>query len=83
MSGESIFVVVGICVMVALLLSDRMRPGITLLMVAITFMAAGAISADELISGFSNKGVITVAMRHCKLFISATLAKRVNGKEHH
>lgn len=62
MGGESIFVIVGICVMVAVLLMDKMRPGIALFLVAIVFMAAGIITADELAAGFSNKGVMTVAM---------------------
>ncbi len=62
MGGESIFVVVVICIMVVVLLMDKMRPGITLMSAAVIFMAAGVISADELIAGFSNKGVVTVAM---------------------
>ncbi len=62
MSGESIFVIVGICAMVVALLMDKMRPGITIFSVAVAFMAAGVISADELAAGFSNQGVLTIAM---------------------
>ncbi len=62
MNGESIFVIVGVCAMVVMLLLDKMRPGITIFSVAIIFMAGGVISPDELAAGFSNRGVLTVGM---------------------
>ena len=44
------------------LIKDRMRPGLVLLSGAVVFMCAGILSPKELLEGFSNKGMITVAM---------------------
>ncbi|MBR3609241.1 MAG: anion permease [Bacteroidales bacterium] len=62
MSLEAIFVLCVIVAMLAVLATDRMRPGLTLLLVAIIFMTFGIISPKEMIQGFSNKGMITVAI---------------------
>lgn len=62
MSFEAIFVLCTLIVMIGVLATDRMRPGLTLLLVAIIFMATGIISPQEMIQGFSNKGMITVAI---------------------
>ena len=44
------------------LIKDRMRPGLVLLSGAVVFMCAGILTPKELLEGFSNKGMITVAM---------------------
>ncbi len=62
MSVDAIIVVVGIIVMVAFLLLDKMRPGFTLFSGAIIFMALGIISPKELVEGFSNREMITIAL---------------------
>ena len=62
MGFEAIFVLCTIVAMLIVLATDRMRPGLTLLLVAIIFMVLGIISPKEMIQGFSNKGMITVAI---------------------
>ena len=57
MSFEAIFVLCTIIAMLIVLATDRMRPGLTLLLVAIILMAVGIISPKEMIQGFSNKGM--------------------------
>lgn len=48
--------------MIAVLAFDKMRPGMTLFSVVILFLATGIIQPSEAIAGFSNKGMITVAI---------------------
>ncbi len=60
--GQAIIVILGIVVMLAVLLLDKMRPGFTLFAGAICFMAFGVISPEELIGGFASREMITVAM---------------------
>ncbi len=47
---------------IILLAYDKMRPGIVMLTSATILMVAGYISPQEIINGFSNKGVITIAL---------------------
>lgn len=62
MNFEILFVLLGlVCMLVALIL-DKMRPGIVLLSVVVVFMAAGIISPSQMVAGFSNRGMITVAL---------------------
>lgn len=49
-------------ILVILLIQDRMRPGLVLLSGAILFMVTGILSPKEMLEGFSNKGMITVAL---------------------
>ena len=49
--------------MVATLISDRMRPGMVLFSVVVLFLCAGILTPKECLEGFSNKGMITVALR--------------------
>lgn len=44
------------------LIVDRMRPGLILFSAVVAMMAFGIISPKEAIAGFSNKGMITVAL---------------------
>ncbi|MEG1634186.1 MAG: SLC13 family permease [Rikenellaceae bacterium] len=62
MSFSAVFVLIVIVFMLFILAFDKMRPGLTLLSVVILFLVAGIISSHEAIAGFSNKGMITVAI---------------------
>ncbi len=62
MSFEIIFVLLALAGMVAALVLDKMRPGMVLFSVVVLFLCAGILSPKEMIEGFSNKGMITVAM---------------------
>ena len=48
--------------MLTALIFDLMRPGMILLSVVVIFLCAGIISPKEMLEGFSNKGMITVAL---------------------
>ena len=57
------FIVLGvILIMVFALAKEVMRPGLILFSAAIILMVAGTISEKETLAGFSNKGMITVAL---------------------
>ncbi len=43
-------------------LLEAMRPGLILFSAAVIFLATGIISADEMLAGFSNNGIITIAV---------------------
>lgn len=62
MSGQAIFVTVILVFLLVALIKEVMRPGLVLLSGAVVFMATGILSGKEMIEGFSNKGMITVAM---------------------
>lgn len=48
--------------MVIALVLDKMRPGMVLFSVVVVFLCAGILTPKEMLEGFSNKGMITVAM---------------------
>ncbi len=48
--------------MLAALIFDVMRPGLIMLSIAVIFLCAGVITPKEMLEGFSNKGMITVAL---------------------
>lgn len=62
MSAQGIFVLLLIIAMIITLIKDRMRPGMTLFTVVVILMAAGIIDSKEALAGFSNRGMITVAL---------------------
>ena len=62
MTFEMVFVLLGLAGMVAALVLDKMRPGMVLLSVVVIFFCAGILSAEEVVEGFSNKGMITVGL---------------------
>ncbi len=62
MISEALIVTIGIVGILLVLFFDWMRPGFTLLCGAILFMATGVISPEELLAGFSNREMITIAM---------------------
>lgn len=62
MTFEIIFVVLSLAGMVVALALDKMRPGMVLFSVVVLFLCTGILSPKEVLEGFSNKGMITVAL---------------------
>ncbi len=62
MSFQSVFVVIVLAFILLALIKDRMRPGLVLLSGAVVFLCAGILTPQEMLEGFANKGMITVAM---------------------
>ncbi len=62
MSLASLFVLGVLALVIVALVFDKMRPGLVLLSGAVVFLCAGILSPRELLEGFSNKGMITVAL---------------------
>lgn len=62
MTFESIFVLLSLVGMVFALVLDKMRPGMVLFSVVVLFLGVGILTPKEMLEGFSNKGMITVAM---------------------
>ena len=48
--------------MVWMLIRDKLRPGLLLFSVVVIFICTGVLSPEEALAGFSNKGMITVAL---------------------
>ena len=44
------------------LIADKMRPGMVLFSVVVLFLCVGILTPKEMLEGFSNKGMITVAL---------------------
>ena len=63
MTFEIVFVLLSLLGMVAALVADKMRPGMILFSVVVLFLCAGILTPKEMLEGFSNKGMITVALR--------------------
>ncbi len=61
-SNEALIVILGIVGILLILAFDKMRPGFTLFAGAIVFMVMGVITPEELLAGFSNREMITIAM---------------------
>lgn len=61
-SFEVIFVLVTLIVMLGVLIADLMRPGLVMFSACVLFMCTGILSPEEFLAGFSNKGMITVAL---------------------
>lgn len=62
MNFEIIFVLLGLIGMLIALIKDKMRPGIVLLSLVVLFMVVGIITPQQMVAGFSNRGMITVAL---------------------
>lgn len=62
MTFEVIFVLLSLLGMVIALVLDKMRPGMVLFSVVVLFLCAGILTPKEMLEGFSNKGMMTVAM---------------------
>ena len=62
MQPATIFVLLVLALLIFGLVRDHMRPGMILFSGAVAFMAVGILQPREMLEGFSNKGMITVAM---------------------
>jgi len=62
MSFDILFVLASLIGMVIALIRGKLRPGMVLFSVIVLFLCTGILSPEEMLSGFSNKGMITVAM---------------------
>ncbi len=62
MSFEGYFVIGVILLMIVALVNDWMRPGMLLFSAMVVLMATGVINTEESVAGFSNKGMLTVAV---------------------
>ena len=62
MSFDIILVLIALLAMVVALAADVMRPGMILFSVVVVFLCAGILTPKEMLEGFSNKGMITVAL---------------------
>ena len=62
MTLDVLIVLVSLTAMFITLILDKMRPGMVLFSVMAVFLCTGILSPQEMLEGFSNKGMITVAM---------------------
>lgn len=62
MTFEICFVLLALVGMVIALVLDKMRPGMVLFSVVVLFLCAGILTPQEMLEGFSNKGMMTVAL---------------------
>ena len=62
MSSSAIFVTVVVVLLLVALIKEWLRPGLILFSGAVVFLCAGILSPSEVVAGFSNKGMITVAL---------------------
>lgn len=62
MSIEIIIVLLSLVAMLVALIMDKMRPGMILFSVVVIFLCTGILTPKEMLEGFSNKGMITVAL---------------------
>jgi len=62
MTFEGYFVLAVIFIMIIALVYDWMRPGLLLFSALVILMATGVITSKESLAGFSNKGMLTVAV---------------------
>jgi di/tricarboxylate transporter len=62
MTAQGFIVLAIIVLMIIALVKELMRPGLILFSALIFLMILGSINADEVLAGFSNKGMITVAI---------------------
>ncbi len=62
MTIETYIVIATFIFLIVAFLLEAMRPGLILFSAAVIFLAAGIISAEEMVAGFSNNGIITIAV---------------------
>ena len=62
MTAQGIIVLVSLIGMLAALMADKMRPGMILFSVLVIFLCTGILTPREMLEGFSNKGMMTVAL---------------------
>ncbi|HIU55369.1 MAG TPA: SLC13 family permease [Candidatus Gallibacteroides avistercoris] len=78
MSLDAYLVLLGLIAMLVILILDKMRPGLVLLSIVVFFLCAGILTPKEMLEGFSNKGMITVAM----LFLVSEGIRQSGALEH-
>lgn len=61
-AAHKYIVLAALSFMVWMLIRDRLRPGLLLFSVVVMFMVTGVLTPNEALAGFSNKGMITVAL---------------------
>lgn len=61
MTLSAIFVTVVVVFLLVALVKEALRPGLILLTGAVLFLCAGILTPSEMLEGFSNKGMMTVA----------------------
>lgn len=71
---DILLVLAAIIVMVYLLIKEYLRPGLILFSTVVLLLLCGVIDSKDALAGFSNKGVITVAM----LFLVSEGVRRSN-----
>ena len=76
---EKYVVLAALIFMVWMLLCERMRAGVLLFSVVVLFVVLGIITPGEALAGFSNRGMITVALL---FLVSHEAAGFVNLKGH-
>jgi len=62
MTFEGYFVIGVIAIMIIALIKDWMRPGMLLFSALVVLMGTGVVNTQESLAGFSNKGMLTVAV---------------------
>ena len=62
MSFPIIYVAIILVFMLAALMREQLRPGLILFTAVVLLLIAGIITPEEALKGFSNKGMITVAL---------------------
>lgn len=62
MTFDIAFVLLSLLGMIIALVLDKMRPGMVLFSVVVLFLCVGILTPKEMLEGFSNKGMITVAL---------------------
>ena len=59
---DVIIVLEAIALMVFMLFKEYLRPGLILFSIVVLFLCTGILSPEEALSGFANRGMVTVAM---------------------
>ena len=80
MSGsiEIGIVFAGLCLMMVMLIADRLRPGFVLFSGVVLFMCTGILTPREALAGFGNEGMITVGL----LFLVSEGVRRSDALGH-
>lgn len=68
----------GLCLMLGMLITDRLRPGFVLFSGVVLFMCTGILSPREALAGFANEGVVTVGL----LFLISEGVRRSDALGH-
>lgn len=75
MTIQMAFVLISVILMIIVLIQNKVRQGLVLFSTAALLFVGDLITAEELLSGFSNRGVFTIAL----LFLISEGVKRTNA----